>query len=152
MAKKKKEKQELECKNPYIQLIPSDEGSGGRPMKVLTSKGLEQVTVLSQFMATDEEIAAALSDEHENISVDTLLNDNNKASFTEYKAKGQNKGKISLRSWQFASAKNGNVAMQMYLGKVYLKQRETDDKTEVSAPTININVSAATAEDINDFD
>lgn len=143
MAKKKVEPV---SQNPYIKLVPS---KGGRPMKVLTPKGLEQVAILSQYMATDEEIAAALSDEHERITVDTLVNPNNKEAFSEYKQKGQNKGKVSLRAWQFQSAKNGNVSMQMYLGKVYLKQREYEEK-EQSVPAININVSAATAEDIEE--
>lgn len=137
----------IESKNPFIKLVPSD---GGRPMKILTQKGLEQVAVLSQYMATDEEIATALSDENESITVDTLVNPNNKEAFSEYKQKGQNKGKVSLRAWQFQSAKNGNTTMQIYLGRVYLKQREHDEKTETNAPTININVSAATAEDIED--
>ena len=36
-------------------------------------------------------------------------------------------GKISLRRWQFRSAENGNVSMQIWLGKQYLGQKEVQD-------------------------
>lgn len=110
--------------NPYIELVSSN---GGRPRKVLTEKGLELVEKLSQFMATDEEIADALSDKNEKITVDTLTNENNIDTFSEYKKKGQSKGKTSLRSWQFATAKKGNATMQIFLGKNYLGQTDKQD-------------------------
>lgn len=130
--------------NPYIELIPSD---GGRPCKVLTKKGLELVTKLSNFMATDEEIASALSDEYESITVDTLTNENNFESFSEYKQKGQSQGKMSLRSWQFATAKKGNATMQIFLGKNYLGQTDKQEYEDTGDRNITINVSAATPED-----
>ena len=111
-------------KNPYIKLVPSD---GGRPRKILTEQGLKFVEQLSRFMATDEEIADALSDENERITVDTLVNENNAEAFSEYKKKGQSHGKMSLRSYQFATAKKGNAAMQIFLGKNYLGQKDKQD-------------------------
>ena len=156
MGRKRKEK--AEPNNPYIKLLPSagvETGKGGRPPKTLTEAGWRQVTTLSQFMATDEEIATALSgdsfEDWDTITVDTLTNALNKERFSEAKAKGKNKGKISLRSWQWASAKNGNVTMQIYLGKNYLGQ---SDKAEIEVPDtqININISAATEDDVDNDD
>ena len=140
----RKHREENAPKNPYIQLLPS---TGGRPAKTLTRDGWNLVSTLSQFMATDEEIAVALSDDYEQISVDVLTNALNGDTFAEQKLKGKCRGKTSLRSWQFASAKNGNVTMQIFLGKNYLGQ---SDKAEIEAPDtqINITVSAATEEDV----
>ena len=146
--KKKQEEKQQEPLNPYIMLLPS---TGGRPRKTLTKAGWNQVATLSQFMATDEEIAVALSNEHEQISVDVLTNEYNRATFAEQKLKGKCRGKTSLRSWQFASAKNGNVTMQIFLGKNYLGQ---SDRAEIEAPDtqINITVAAATEDDIESDD
>lgn len=147
MLGKKKENKE-QPKNPYIMLLPS---TGGRQRKTLTEQGWRLVSTLGQFQATDEEIATALSgdtlEDWDNITVDTLTNEYNGKSFSEYKAKGKNKGKSSLRSWQWASAKNGNVSMQIFLGKNYLGQ---SDRAEIEVPdtTININVAEATPEDM----
>lgn len=146
MARKKREPEAP--KNPYIQLLPS---TGGRPAKTLTRDGWNLVATLSQFMATDEEIAVALSDDYEQISVDVLTNALNGGTFADWKLKGKCRGKTSLRSWQFASAKNGNVTMQIFLGKNYLGQ---SDRTEVEAPDtqINITVSAADESDVETED
>ena len=133
--------------NPYIKMLPS---TGGRPRKTLTDQGWELVVTLSQFMATDEEIATALSgnsnEDSDNISVDVLTNEYNKDTFAEKKLKGKCKGKTSLRSWQWASAKKGNVTMQIYLGKNYLGQSERAE-TEIPDTQININVSGASVDD-----
>lgn len=142
MARKKRTGPE----NPYIKRLPS---TGGRPRKTLTDLGWKQVETLSQFMATDEEIATALSDDNESISVDVLTNELNKQTYTEKKLKGQNRGKTSLRSWQFQAAKNGNTSLLIFLGKNYLKQADRTE-TEVKDTQININVSAATEADIEE--
>ena len=134
--------------NPFIELVPSD---GGRPQKILTKKGLDLVFKLSKLMATDEEIADALSDENEKISVDTLTNENNLATFTEYKRKGQSGGKVALRTMQFASAKKGSVPMQIFLGKNYLGQTDKQDVDMNGATTdttVNIVFEPVTPEDI----
>lgn len=140
----RKPREQRKSQNPFIELLPS---TGGRPRKTLTKKGWEMVATMSQFMATDEEIAVALSDDYEQISVDVLTNELNRTTFAEQKLKGKCRGKTSLRSWQFASAKNGNVTMQIFLGKNYLGQ---SDRAELEVPDtqINITVAAATEEDI----
>lgn len=138
-------KHEEESKNPYIRLLPS---TGGRPAKTLTEAGWNLVAKLSQFFATDEEIAVALSDDNERISVDVLTNDMNKETFTDYKNKGKCLGKTSLRSWQWANAKSGNTTMQIFLGKNYLGQSDKVE-TDVKDTSINITVTSATPEDAN---
>ena len=74
-------------------------------------------------MCTDEEIAAMMSDQYESISVDTLTNDNNGATFTECKEKGQAMGKASLRRSQFKLAEV-NATMAIFLGKNWLGQTD----------------------------
>ncbi len=44
-------------------------------------------------------------------------------------AKGQDEMRTSLRRWQYLKAKDGNVAMLIWLGKQYLGQRERIDET-----------------------
>jgi transcriptional regulator with XRE-family HTH domain len=44
-------------------------------------------------------------------------------------AKGHDEMRTSLRRWQFLKAKDGNVAMLIWLGKQYLGQRERIDET-----------------------
>ena len=146
MFKKNKENKEDIKSNPYIKLLPS---TGGRPAKTLTQDGWNLVATLSQFFATDEEIAVALSDENEQITEDTLKNEYNKETFLEYKNKGKCKGKTSLRSWQWANAKNGNTTMQIFLGKNYLGQSDRVE-AEVQDTSINIVVNPATPDDINE--
>lgn len=135
MAKKEKQQDEIQIvenryhtNNPFIDL---QESGGGRPIKLISEKGKEFIEKMASIMCTDEEIAALMSDMYESISVDTLLNANNKATFTECKAKGQATGKASLRRNQFALSKV-NAAMAIHLGKNYLDQT---DKREVKADT-----------------
>ena len=144
--KKKKPSNVKQPSNPNIQLIPSD---GGRPKKTLTETGWKLVKTLSGFMATDEEIAEALSDDSEKITVDTLTNEMNRTAFSENKKSGQCYGKSSLRAWQFQSAKKGNVSMQIFLGKNYLGQSDRQEIEQSESKDIVINVMGATKEIAN---
>lgn len=134
MASRKNEpKQELansrkSTKNPYIDLQDS---GGGRPIKLISELGEEFISKLAGIMCTDEEIAAMMSDRYESISVDTLTNENNKATFTECKLKGQATGKASLRRNQFRLSES-NAAMAIFLGKNWLGQTDKiETKTEL---------------------
>ena len=136
MARKnKKQEEKLELAkgryssgNPYIDL---QESGGGRPIKLISKLGEEFITKLAGLMCTDEEIAAMMSDEHESIVVDTLLNENNKATFLECKIKGQATGKASLRRNQFKLSET-NAAMAIFLGKNWLDQKDKQEvKTEL---------------------
>ena len=130
--------------NKYFEFVPS---GGGRPKMILNQNGKNMIEVLAGFLCTDEEIAATLS-----TTVDTLLNKNNKETFSECKQKGQCKGKVSLRRMQFHLAEK-NATMAIFLGKNLLGQtdglsqqeREAEDAkqrasamkefSELSAPT-----------------
>lgn len=46
-------------------------------------------------------------------------------------------GKISLRRYQFSSAKKGNTAMLIWLGKQYLNQSEKVEQVTFDATNIN---------------
>lgn len=141
-----------EAKNIYITFLESG-SQGGRRGKTLTEAGWELVSTLSQFQATDEEIVAALcgntDEDWDNITVATLTNDYNKERFLEKKSKGRNRGKTSLRSWQFAAAKQGNTSLLIHLGKNYLGQTDRPE-TDTPDTTINISISAATNSDIDE--
>lgn len=136
MAKKKtreEPKQELAkgrypSGNPFIDL---QESGGGRPIKLISAEGEAFIAKLAGFMCTDEEIAAMMSDSHESITVDTLHNENNEATFLECKEKGQATGKASLRRNQFRLSET-NAAMAIFLGKNWLGQTDKQEvKTEL---------------------
>jgi hypothetical protein len=55
--------------------------------------------------------------------------EDNKISFSEYSAQKKIEGQELLRAKQHLTAMEGNVTMQIWLGKQYLEQR---DKSEVS--------------------
>lgn len=114
--------------NPYIDL---QESGGGRPIKLISELGREFIAKLAGLMCTDEEIAAMMSDDKVSISVDTLTNDNNGATFAECKEKGQAMGKASLRRNQFKLSES-NAAMAIFLGKNWLGQKDKQEvKTEL---------------------
>lgn len=154
MARKKKQKVEHELSkgrqptgNPYIDLMDS---GGGRPIKLISELGKEFIAKMAGIMCTDEEIAALMSDEHESISVDTLLNENNKEAFTECKAKGMAMGKASLRRNQFALSKV-NANMAIFLGKNYLDQTDKKEvKTDLQDGNIVFNIMPASQRPIED--
>lgn len=74
------------------------------------------VTSLAEIHCTYDEISAVVG-----CSTDTL-----KRRFADLIEKGRQQGKTSLRRAQFKSALDGNVTMQIWLGKQHLEQ--TDDR------------------------
>ena len=90
--------------------------SVGRPKKY--NLDTKQVAQLAGFGCTDTEIASFF-----NISRTTLEH-----NYEQYMTKGRESGKIRLRQMQWASAKKGNVAMLIWLGKQLLGQ---SDKQEI---------------------
>lgn len=83
----------------------------------------EDVRKLAERFWTNSEIAAFFD-----CSEKTIYN-----RFTEIIAKGKENGKAKLRDIQLRSAMNGNVTMQIWLGKQYLKQTDKQE-TEISLP------------------
>lgn len=128
----------------YFDEVPTK----GRKKKILNEVGASTVEKLASLMCTDEEIASVLG-----VCVDTLVNENNKDTFSEYKKRGQLTGKSSLRKWQFDSAKRGNVTMQIFLGKNYLGQSDRPDEIrDEDDRNIIINITPAAPENIKQED
>ncbi len=111
---------------------------GGRPKIEIDLKQLE---ALAGLQCTDEEIAAVLG-----VSTDTIgrRKQEEDSSFAEVYKRGKEKGKASLRRYQFEAAKKGNVTMMIWLGKQLLGQK---DKSALEhsgpdgkpIPTANVN-------------
>ena len=85
----------------------------GRPRKIINYDAVEK---LSNIQCTQEEIASFLG-----LSVRTLQRDE---EFCRIYKKGQDNGKMSLRRMQYKLAEK-NPTMAIWLGKQYLKQRDT---------------------------
>ena len=96
--------------------------SVGRPKKYnLDTKQVEQ---LAGYGCTDTEIASFFD-----ISRTTL-----ERNYEHYLTKGRESGKIRLRQLQWASAKKGNVAMLIWLGKQMLGQTDKQEITTTELP------------------
>lgn len=85
----------------------------GRPKKEIDYISVEK---LANIQCTQEEIANFLG-----LSVRTLQRDE---EFCRIYKKGQDNGKMSLRRMQYKLAEK-NPTMAIWLGKQYLKQRDT---------------------------
>lgn len=105
------------------------EATAGRPLLILNDFGLETIEKLASVFCTDEEIASFMG-----VTVETLLNNKNKSSFLEYKKRGLERGKATLRRKQFELAMKGNCTMLIWLGRNYLNQSENniDDDTKTT--------------------
>jgi AraC-like DNA-binding protein len=91
----------------------------GRPRVEIDMDTLRQL-VMIQCTAT--ECASVLG-----VSVDTIdrrLKEEFGMNFAEFFEKHSGEGKASLRRMQWKSAKDGNVTMQIWLGKQLLEQRD----------------------------
>lgn len=97
------------------------EATAGRPLLILNDFGLETIEKLASVFCTDEEIASFMG-----VTVETLLNNKNKSSFLEYKKRGLERGKATLRRKQFELAMKGNCTMLIWLGRNYLGQSENN--------------------------
>ena len=94
----------------------------GRPKKYnLDTKQIEQ---MAGFGCTNIEIASFFGCD------ESLI----RKSYSEYIAKGRDSGKIRLRQYQWASAKKGNVAMLIWLGKQMLGQTDKQEITTTELP------------------
>lgn len=98
-------------------------GVGGRRK---LSVNWEQVDKMCAFHCTGEEQAGILG-----ISYDTLnrrCHEEKKMSFADYFKQKSAVGKMSLRRRQFTTAMDGNVTMQIWLGKNWLGQSDNSDE------------------------
>jgi hypothetical protein len=92
-----------------------------RPVKAVDTEAIKK---LSQLHCTYEEIA-----EFCNVSTKTL-----QRNYVHLIKKGREMGRISLRRAQFEKALGGNVAMQIWLGKQHLDQKEKIEQTNYNEP------------------
>ena len=96
--------------------------SVGRPKKYnIDTKQVEQ---LAGFGCSNTEIASFFGCSKDLIS----------KSYSTNVSKGQDSGKIRLRQYQWASAKKGNVAMLIWLGKQMLGQSDKQEITTTELP------------------
>ena len=96
--------------------------SVGRPKKY--NIDTHQVEQLAGFGCSNTEMASFFG-----CSPDLL-----EKSYSEFLRKGRDNGKIRLRQYQWASAKKGNVAMLIWLGKQILGQSDKQDITVSELP------------------
>ena len=95
---------------------------GGRPKKVIDYAQLEE---LCNIQCTGEECAAVLKLHYETLNA--RLKADGHGGFVDYSKRHSGDGKASLRRLQWQSAKNGNVTMQIWMGKQYLGQTDKTD-------------------------
>ena len=100
----------------------------GRPKKAIDLKLAEK---LAAIMCTQEEIAGILD-----VSLSTLKR---AEDFCTIYKKAQDGAKMSIRRSQFRKALAGDTTMLIWLGKVYLGQRETVNQEVSLAPVLNIS-------------
>ena len=92
-----------------------------RPLKKVDSEAIKK---LAQLHCTYEEIA-----EFCEVSTKTL-----QRNYVHLIKKGREMGRISLRRAQFEKALGGNVAMQIWLGKQHLDQKDKIEQTNFNEP------------------
>jgi hypothetical protein len=97
-----------------------------RPKIVIDGK---LVTTFAQLGCMNEEVAAYFG-----CSTDTI-----ERRFAGEMAKGRADLRMNLRKWQLKSAQNGNVVMQIWLGKQMLKQVD-QQKIEHSSDEFKVTV------------
>lgn len=93
----------------------------GRPMKQVDEQTVQK---LAQLHCTYDEIASFVG-----VSTKTL-----QRNYVHLIKKGRETGNISLRRAQFEKALGGNVAMQIWLGKQHLDQRDKIEQTNYNEP------------------
>lgn len=99
----------------------------GRPRKKLD---LELAKKLAAIMCTQEEIAGILD-----VSLSTLKRSED---FCTIYKKAQDGAKMSIRRSQFRKALGGDTTMLIWLGKVYLGQKETVSQEVSLIPQITV--------------
>ena len=110
---------------------------GGRPSKLpLINK--EHFEGMCKIQCTKDEMCGIFQVDEKTLT--KWCEETYKLSFSDAYKKLSSTGKMSLRRQQFRSAENGNVTMQIWLGKQWLGQT---DKVESS----NINIGTETALD-----
>jgi len=108
----------------------------GHPPIVIDYDLLE---TLGKLQPTDVELADALGISHDTIGRRRKTD----PEFVRRLEKGKNTGLLSLRRTQWKSAINGNITMQIWLGKQYLGQKDRQELSGDAEHPIEVNVSLA---------
>jgi hypothetical protein len=122
---------------------------GGRPRKEIDLKQLEAMCAIQ---CTAEECASVFE-----CSVDTIdrrLKEEGYAGFAEFFKMHSDAGKASLRRMQWKNAQNGNVAMQIWLGKQMLDQKDRTANEHTGrngGPIETIDLSSLTDEQLEQY-
>jgi hypothetical protein len=98
-----------------------------RPKKQFDEKEWAQFEALCGIMCTQDEICGVLKVSDKTLG--RLVKEKYKCTFGEAYSRFSSAGRASLRRAQFRLAQK-NATMAIFLGKVYLKQRENDLESE----------------------
>ena len=83
------------------------------------------------------------------VSADTLYRacqEEHNIGFADYSAQKKSEGKELLRAKQFETAMNGNVTMQIWLGKQHLNQKDRKDMTS-NDQTLGMSITVETPDE-----
>lgn len=97
----------------------------GRPKKNLTKEQWSSVDYMCMIHCTGEEIAGVLRMDYDTLN--RICKEKKDMYISEYIKQHQNGGNMSLRRAQWKSAENGNVTMQIWLGKQWLGQKDQQE-------------------------
>ena len=95
---------------------------GGRPRKELSDEDFEKLIGMMKIECTQDEICAIFGMDHETLN--TRLEERGEDGFSNLYKRYSSDGAMSLRRSQWKSAKDGNVTMQIWLGKQRLGQKD----------------------------
>lgn len=110
------------------------QNNGGRPKKEFDQKTFEG---LCQILCTKDEICNIFECNEQTLTA--WCQEIYGCGFCDIYKKLSDGGKASLRRMQFKSATNGNVTMQIWLGKQYLGQSDKQELTGKDGGAIEID-------------
>ena len=118
---------------------------GGRPSK-LPLINQEHFEGMCRIQCTKDEICGILDIDEGTLT--KWCKETYNLGFSDIYKKKSSTGKMSLRRQQFKSAENGNVTMQIWLGKQYLGQtdkieQKQEDKLDVLIETLGSAIKNA---------
>lgn len=106
--------------------MSNEQNKGGRPKKRFNKKEFEK---LCKMLCTKNEICSFFECDEKTLT--RWCKEKYEMGFSDaYKILSVH-GKISIRRLQFSSAKKGNVAMQIFLGKQLLNQKDNPELVKI---------------------
>ena len=112
---------------------------GGRPSKLpLIDKG--HFEGMCKIQCTKDEMCGIFNVHEETLT--KWCHQEYSMGFSDIYKKLSSTGKMSLRRQQFKSAENGNVTMQIWLGKQYLGQTDKVESDNKNTQSINFIIES----------